>query len=384
MHGFPLFWRLSLRAFSTNRGRLVELTPKRFFLQCLFIPGLLLGSMAHAIGFLLDDIFFPEYRRVEVKEPVFVVGIARSGTTFLHRLLSEDAGRFTTFKFWELILAPSIVERKCLCALSRVDAGLGGWVRKLVVKFDDWLLGDFRAMHHLSLFEPEEDEWLLMHRFASAFLAFAFPFTDGVRHLLYFDEETASADKARIMAYYKACVQRHLYVHGPEKRLLSKNPSFSAKVESIRDTFPDAKIVCCVRNPSEALPSFASLMWFIWGEKPGQSTATAEMRETLLEVMDHFYRHPLKCLRQMPENRHAFILYDALTTHPRDAVTDLYRRFEIAMTPAFEETLGAHQDQARRYKSSHAYALEHYGLTRQDILDRYEDIFDYYGFNRQV
>jgi len=380
MFGLPLYLRLIWKVIASNKDRLVPLTPKRFLLQGIFIPALFLGWLVHSLALFLDEIFFPAYRKTEVKEPVFVVGIPRSGTTFLHRVLKEDSGQFTTFQFWELVLAPSIIGRKLLYALARADAALGGLGRKALVKFDGWLLGGFRRMHHISLFEPEEDEWLLVHRFVSAFMMFAFPFVDELKHLLYFDDMLAPQDRARIMAYYKRCVQRHLYVHGPEKRLLSKNPSFSAKVQSLNETFPDAKIVCCVRNPYEAVPSFASLMWFIWGQEPGGSGGTPEMRQTLLDVVDHFYRHPMQALAELPRNRHAFLTYDALTRAPKDTILALYRQLGLKVSPDFEERLGTEEKKARAYRSSHRYAPEDFGLTRQDILENYRDIFAHYAF----
>ena len=383
MFGLPLYCRLTWLAFTTNRDRLIPLTPKRFLLQCLFIPALFLGWLLHALSFLLDDIFFRGYRRIEVKAPVFVVGIPRSGTTFLHRVLTEDREQFTTFQFWELVLAPSIIERKLVRAVARVDAALGGLGRKLLVRFDRWLLGGFRKMHHISLFTPEEDEWLLMHKLASGFLVFAFPFMEKVKHLLYFDELMASEDRKRIMAYYKRCVQRHLYVHGPEKRLLSKNPSFSAKISSIDETFPDAKIVCCVRNPYQAVPSFASLMWFIWGQIPGKSSPTPKMRQILLDTVNHFYRQPMEHLPKLPPNRHAFLVYDSLTNEPRDTVAALYERLGLAMSPEFLQKLEMEQQKARAYKSGHAYSVEDYGLTPVDILESYRDIFEHYAFRTE-
>jgi len=88
MYGFPLFFRLTWRAFTTSKGRLFPLTWKRFLLQCLFVPAMFLGKILHSVAFFLDDVFFPGYRSIEVKEPVFLVGIARSGRTFLLRLMA--------------------------------------------------------------------------------------------------------------------------------------------------------------------------------------------------------------------------------------------------------------------------------------------------------
>lgn len=380
MYGFPLFFRLAWLAFTSSRDRIMPLTVKRFFLQCLFIPALLIATVSHAIWLFLDEIFFRGYRKVVVREPVFVVGIPRSGTTLLHRLMAEDTNRFTTFKYWELILAPSISERKCVLLLARLDGALGGIGRRLLGRFESWLLKDLQAMHPLSLFEPEEDEWLLMHRFASIFLVFPFPFMRRIRHLLYFDAEMPPRHRRNLMKFYKRCVQRHLYVHGPEKTLLSKNPSFSAKLESLNEAFPDAKIVCCVRNPHESVPSFASLMWYIWGHKPGISAGSEEMRQELLDSVSCFYRHPMACLAHLPENRQDFVLYHNLISAPKDTVTGLYHRFGLTLDAEFAAKLDLRQKKARAYTSRHSYSCEDYGLTRQDIAELYRDIFVHYGF----
>jgi hypothetical protein len=62
-------------------------------------------------------------------------------------------------------------------------------------------------------------------------------------------------EKQRVMNFYKRCLQRHVYAYGGRKIYLSKSPSFSASVDSIYKTFPDARIIYLVRNPMEVVPS---------------------------------------------------------------------------------------------------------------------------------
>src|SRR5436853_3621664 len=79
----------------------------------------------HAICFFLDALLFPGLRKVEVRTPVFIVGHARSGTTLLHRLMSEDRERFSVFLYYELFF-PSVLQKKVIRFLARCDARLGG------------------------------------------------------------------------------------------------------------------------------------------------------------------------------------------------------------------------------------------------------------------
>src|SRR5438093_7063982 len=39
-----------------------------------------------------DRQIYPSVARQEIREPLFIVGLPRSGTTLLHRLLAEDSG----------------------------------------------------------------------------------------------------------------------------------------------------------------------------------------------------------------------------------------------------------------------------------------------------
>ena len=43
----------------------------------------------------------PEIEREEIAQPVFIIGINRTGTTYLHRLLARDP-RFWTLRSYEL------------------------------------------------------------------------------------------------------------------------------------------------------------------------------------------------------------------------------------------------------------------------------------------
>ena len=52
----------------------------------------------------------PEFEKAKVKEPVFIMGVNRSGTTFFHKLLASS-NQFSTSKTWDLII-PSLSLRK--------------------------------------------------------------------------------------------------------------------------------------------------------------------------------------------------------------------------------------------------------------------------------
>ena len=122
---------------------------------CFAVPAV---ATFHAICFALDWILFPGLRKVEVKEPVFMVGHARSGTTLTHRLMSQDEGRFSSFLLYECYF-PSVLQKKLIRAGIAFDrAVLRGLLGKVAEAFEERRYGKFRHMHAMGLMVPEEDD----------------------------------------------------------------------------------------------------------------------------------------------------------------------------------------------------------------------------------
>ena len=99
----------------------------------------------------LDNVFFPQYRKQAIDRPVFIIGNPRSGTSFLHRLLTETQ-EYAAFETWHLLF-PSLT------------------VRAVLKPIINWLIRTNRTTimpeesgHGLFLNGVEHDEFLFMYR----------------------------------------------------------------------------------------------------------------------------------------------------------------------------------------------------------------------------
>ena len=115
----------------------------------------------------------------------------------------------------------------------------------------------------------------------------------------------------------------------------------------------------------------------------GNKDRASETRDMTLEVAAHFYRHPMKRLPHLPQDRHDFIVYDQLTTEPKATVTALYAKLGFEMSPEYAQQLDTEQTKIRSYKSNHAYTLEDYDLTADGILQDFRDVFERFGFSEE-
>ena len=155
-----LYVRTIYYAFFKSKGTPGRLTPKRFLILTfifLFYP---LWRFSIRIAYLLDNIFYPDYHRQEVKQPIFIVGNFRSGTTFLHRLLTKDSNA-TSMTSWEIYVAPSIVGRKFLHWGMRLNYAIGNPVRRVIDTFDH-MMARVRTSAGMSPgFNWPSSEWIM-------------------------------------------------------------------------------------------------------------------------------------------------------------------------------------------------------------------------------
>ena len=276
---------------------LFRFTFGRFLFLCILVVAIPYLMVFNHLGMWLDDIIFPSWRDTDVDSPLFIVGNARSGTTFLHRLIQQADSdvQFTTFRTWEIIFGVSITWKLLFYSLYWLDQTLFGTLGmslhdNVLMDMEKRLIGDI-SVHAVGLQEPEEDEWLMVHIGLSQLIMFFFPLGGAqLNPLVYFDStppieascaSLAEETKKEIFQFYRDCVKRHLYFkthfssssgqqqqqrQGQRKKwfFISKNPPFTTRLASLATAFPSAKIAVCVRDPVQSVPSMVSYISLAW------------------------------------------------------------------------------------------------------------------------
>jgi hypothetical protein len=353
-----------------------KISIKRFFVLTGFLPLFGIIQAMHWLGFLLDEVLFRGYRKITVREPIFVVGVPRSGTTFLHRVLAKDE-QLTTFRIWECLFAPSVTEKKICLGLAQVDNRLGRPLRRLVYGLEKHILGSLEDIHPIALNAPEEDYFVFMPILACFILIVPFFYTKSIWRMAFFDRDMPERRKQWIMAYYKRCLQKHLYAHGPEKRLLSKNPSFSSLVGSLNSAFPDGRFICCVRDPMKTMPSQLSSLKSglkLFGVDPYGDV----LRIRMINVFLFYYENLMSVLSAIPTNRHIFLRIEGLKSDLAKTIRRTYQRLAIPLDLSFIKQLRLEDANAKSYTSKHVYSLEQFGLDEATLRKRFSRVYEEY------
>jgi hypothetical protein len=377
---FRLFWRQTVRSFYRSAGTDGPLNRNRLVFLLLFYPiwGCIL--LAAWIGFAADEILFRAYRKQPVEKPLFIVSNFRSGSTFVQRTLARDESTFTCLRTGNIYLTPSITQRRIFGLLSRVDALFGRICEKALRRLDNLSLRKLK-IHAFSLFDPEEDEHLLFYVWSTFFAGFPFPYLDELPPYQYFDTAIPRAERQRIMTFYRNCIKRHLYSTGG-RHYMAKNPLFSARIESILETFPDARILYLVRNPLEMLPSTVSLFSYM-GRLFSSPPKKYSRCDEILAWTKYWYDHPLKVIDGASTDQCMIVRYDDLMLSPETVFRSIYSNFGYSKCEALEAILQEAVATAQAHSSTHKYSYEAMGFTREQIVHEFAHIFERFGFDTQ-
>ena len=324
------------------------------------------------LGLGLDEIFFRGYRRVAIKQPVFILGVPRSGTTALHEALAQDT-QFTTQRTWECLLAPSITHRWCWHALAQADQRLGAPLRRCAGWVNRRWLASLTQAHPLKATAAEEDYLALLPYLSAFILVVIFPHSARLWRLGRGDTALSPPARDRLMRQYRASIQRHLYYHGQSRTYLAKNASFAVLAESLAGRFPDARIIACLREPERVVSSQIASIEPALNALHGGVDRDA-LTQRMIEQLHTAYRELLRVLPNRLATRAVFLPLAAQRGHLAQAVRAIYHRFHLPLRPAFDAQLAHLDQQARSHQSGHAHQLSDYGLSHADIAHAFSDV----------
>ena len=91
------------------------------------------------------------------------------------------------------------------------------------------------------------------------------------------------AEQDRLFDYLEQCWRRNMLLKGID-RIAVKSSSMTMQVKSLLERYPDARLLYCVRDPVQVIPSGMSLVTGVLERSYSMSTSTrAEDRARFLE-----------------------------------------------------------------------------------------------------
>jgi hypothetical protein len=330
-------------------------------LFCLFVfPVFILILVNNRLFSLLDFVFFPNFVRQKIKEPVYIISAPRSATTYLFHSMAQIKDKYTCVKLWEIIFAPSIVQKYILLGVFKIDGYLFSPLKKSVRFIENLLLGKFKKIHVIGLEFPEEDEGFLIWNFSTLYLTFFYSDSDFFHRFYQFDESMDKRSRVRIMNTYCNYIKRHNFVFNRQgdRQFLSKNPLMMNKIESLHSIFPDARIININRNVADTLPSTLALNRSIYAAFTSIKTPEQVEVQTM-EQLIAWYVMANKSLTAHFSNRHIKVDFKKLIRQDSEEI----RRITDFLGLSFNDLVLPAKSGGKMHKNTNPYQR----LTKEEL-----------------
>lgn len=253
-----------------------------------------------------------------IERPLFITGMPRSGSTFLHELLAEDPGNRSPLT-WE-VMFPLPVQKAprngCDSRIRHASAQLR-WFRRIVPEAD--------AVHPIQAESPQE--CVAIHSYTMQSNEFLITcWVPGYEAWL------REVDLTPVYAWQKRFLQ-HLQGPGPARRWVLKAPDHARSMDALFSVFPDACIVQTHREPMDVLRSIlglAEVLHGLYGRAEGAEKRARRQVRVLAEAMDR-----LMDFRQMHpelEGRFLDVNYSDLAADPLKTIERIYRHCDAPLT----------------------------------------------------
>ena len=297
-----------------------------------------------------DRRLYPDITRREIHEPLFIVGLPRSGTSVLHRLLGADPEHRSPL-MWE-VRSPSPPTRDD--EKPRIQRATQS------CNFFNWLVPTFRYVHTVGAEVPQECVSLMTPTFLSDQFD-AMYYVPSYR-AWFFRQDLRPAYK-----YHRRFLQ-HLQFRRPGRRWILKAPTHMFAMPALLSMYPNALFVQTHRTPVDSMASVASLVTILRSAFSDAVDPFIVCREAIdywSETMDKFLRER----DRLPKNRICDIQYDEIRREPIRAVRRIYEYFGWSLSREAEQRMRVLvASQAERQSANHRYDLSQFGSSAGEVL----------------
>jgi hypothetical protein len=311
----------------------------------------------------------PDILEQPIERPMIIAGLPRSGTTFLHGLLTEDSSNLAP-RIWQVI--HPYPERRQGAAPDRRPQRVARQLRMFQI-----LAPQFRRLHPIEASSPQECSEITAHVFAS--LRFDTTYrVPGYRRWL---DEAGHLDAYR---FHKRFLQHLQHQAGVVGRWVLKCPDHIFALSAIRAVYPDAHMVFVHRDPVAVLASVARLTEVLRRPFSRRVDRLAVGREDSERWLAAAALMVAAADKQGFAEPILHIHYSDLVADPPATVAALYRHFGRALDPETAARIRRRvADNPNGGYGGRRARLEDYGLDPAREHERYASYMDRFGISSE-
>jgi len=245
--------------------------------------------------------------------PVFIIGHWRSGTTFLHNLLSQDP-QFACVTTVQSVFPHSFITNPLFPRLTKI------------------LMPPTRPMDSMRLYmqSPQEEEMAMVNYGPYSFYhAWHFPKSMRFfyRRMVKFEESSGREKNRWTQAYLQ--LLRKTTMLSDNRRLLLKNPANTARISTLLELFPKAKFIFIFRDPLEVYASTAKLYRNVLPIFQLHAYDFKQVKKDIIWIYKDLMKTYLQQRALIPGDQLFELSHQQLSASPVKHLAELYDRLEL-------------------------------------------------------
>ncbi len=312
----------------------------------------------------------PEIIGGEVRKPLFIVGLPRTGTSILHELMAQDpANRVPmTWEVHEMWPPPERGTYDTDPRIAAVDKHLGGV---------DQIIPGFKKMHPMGALLPQECVALTAHDFATMI------FTT-THHIPSYQRWLDQADMVPAYRSHKRQLQ-YLQWRCPAERWVLKSPGHLWALNALLAVYPDSRIVQTHRDPLKVVASLTSLVTLLRGmasDRVDPHGVGAEWSSLLAAGLEKAMT--VRDQRQLPSEQVFDMHFHELLRDEIAMVRRIYEHFGMQLSRDAEQRMRQFLSANPRDKhGTHRYRLADAGLDTESERRRFAGYQSRFGIESE-
>jgi Sulfotransferase family len=307
-----------------------------------------------------DRQIYPEIAQQKIREPLFIVGLPRSGTTLLHILLAADPAHRAPLT-WE-VMSPSPPSSEDQQQRIRQAS------RNLTVL--RWLAPTFESVHATGAELPQECVSLMSPTFMSD--QFDTMYNVPTYRTWFFNQDLRPAYE-----FHRRSLQ-HLQFRQSAERWILKAPAHMFAAPALLSIYSDARFVQIHRDPMEAVVSVSSLVTIL-RRVFSDAVDPIQIGRDALTYWSQALKTFMRVRDQLPASRVCDLRYSDVRRDPIAAVRRVYEHFGCPFAKEIEERMRIVLAQkASQTNGVHRYDATHFKL---DEVNGFADYCERFGFS---
>ncbi len=303
----------------------------------------------------------PEIEQAEIKQPVFIIGMPRTGTSILHAMMHQDPAHRSPLA-WECLLPYPVPKPETFTNNDQL--------KTITKEFDQLfkLVPDFLKKHYMAADSPQECLAINNLDFNS------FQITAQLYASTYMDWFADESDSLETMKFHKRFLQ-YLQSGGVKaERWLLKSPVHLMRLDEIFEVYPDARIVMTHREPTKVVASTASLLSSVRSLYSDYEDPDRTGREQM-ETWHHYFSRFLESRKRLQKEEQIIDLhFEDFASDHIGTVQKIYDKFGWKLS---EDTIARFQaflaKNPRDKNGLHMYRLKDFGLTEESVNSKFSE-----------